>query len=287
MAELVRILLANGASRVFASPVRTDGGACTTEDYAAAFAVLMGERAVRYMVCDSADAAVHAAMKSAIASGGENYRYRIGVAESAGTVPELTAAAAALNSERMVLVGSTGKDAVPGSAAAAAAGCIAASSDPALPLNGALLEGLSGLSASFSDSDVTLLIQGGVTPLEDVAGEISVIRGVTTRTTPAGAADSAWRELTTILIVDDVVPTVRDALRAKFSRTKNTAQTRGAIRTQVTIELESKLRAGIIDSYGAVSAAADENDPTVCNVSFDFTVAHGLNSIKLTAYITV
>ena len=287
MAELVRILLQNGAARVFAVPVRTDGAAASAGDYSAAFAVLMGESAVKYMVCDSRDGAVHAELKSAIAAGGENCRYRIGVAEADGTAAELATAAAALNSERMALIGNIETDGVPGSAAAAAAGCIAAGGDPALPLNGARLSGLGALKHAFSDSDAALLIQSGVTPVEDAAGTITVVRAVTTRTTTAGADDAAWHELTTVLIVDDVIPAVRNSLRAKFSRTKNTAQTRGAIRTQVVIELENKLKAEIIDGYGAVTVSADASDPTVCDVSFDFTVAHGLNSVRLTAYITV
>ena len=90
-----------------------------------------------------------------------------------------------------------------------------------------------------------------------------------------------------MLIIDDVIPSVRSALRLKFPRVKNTAQTRGAIRTQVIIELESKLKKETIDSYGAVTAVADESDPTVCNVGFEFAVAHGLNRIILSARISV
>ncbi len=58
------------------------------------------------------------------------------------------------------------------------------------------------------------------------------------------AADTTWRELTTIRIVDDVIPTMRAALRAKFHRAKNTEQSRGAIRSQVVLELENRKRAG-------------------------------------------
>ena len=88
-------------------------------------------------------------------------------------------------------------------------------------------------------------------------------------------------------MVDDVIPAVRSALRARFSRSKNTAQARGAIRSQVVLELEKKLSAELIDSYGEVSVSAPESDPTVCLVEFGFTVAHGLNRIYLTAHITV
>ena len=129
--------------------------------------------------------------------------------------------------------------------------------------------------------------KGGVTALESLAGQISVVRGVTTRTTTGGASDTTWRELTTILVVDEVIPGIRQALRAKFPRAKNTAQTRGAILSQVIVELEDRVAAEIIDSYEDVTVSALDSDPTVCLVEFAFTVAHGLNQIWLSAHITV
>ena len=116
---------------------------------------------------------------------------------------------------------------------------------------------------------------------------ISVVRGVTTRTTSGGAADGTWRELSTIRIVDDVLPGLRSALRAKFRRAKNTEQSRSAIRAQVVLELENKLAREIITGYDGVTVTADREDPSRCLVDFSFTVAHGLNQIWLTAHITV
>ena len=171
-------------------------------------------------------------------------------------------------------------------AAAAVAGAIAAQSDPALPLSGAELTGLNGLSQQYNDNDIDLLVRGGVTPLESVAGVVSVVRGITTRTTTGESPDTTWRELSTILIVDDVIPSIRESLRAKFRRAKNTEQSRGAIRSQVVLELESKLSREIITGYEHVTVSADTENPTVCLVEFSFTVAHGLNQIWLTASIT-
>ena len=84
-----------------------------------------------------------------------------------------------------------------------------------------------------------------------------------------------------------MIPTVRDSLRSKFRRTKNTEQTRGAIRSQVILELENKLSREIITGYENVTVQADTENPTVCLVDFSFTVAHGLNQIWLSAHITV
>ena len=172
-------------------------------------------------------------------------------------------------------------------AAAALAGVIASNADPAVPLNGAEIRGLGGVSTDYGDNDIDLLVRGGVTPLESSGGVLSPVRGITTRTTTGDVTDTTWRELTTILIVDDLIPTIRAALRSKFSRTKNTVRNRSAIRSQVIVELEKKAAAEIIDSYGEVTVSASADDPTVCLVEFSFAVAHGLNQIYLTVHITV
>ena len=132
-----------------------------------------------------------------------------------------------------------------------------------------------------------LLVRGGVTPLESVGGIVSPVRGITTRTKTGEAADATWRELTTILVVDHVIPTVRSSLRSKFSRSKNTAQTRSAIRSQVILDLENQLAREIITDYDEVTVSADSENPTVCLVDFGFTVANGINQIHLTAHITI
>ena len=289
MSTILRLLFSNGAATVVAVRVADGGGQA---DYQAAFDVL-GQREAQIVVCDSADQAVQQALRTAVENASASRRERIAVVGGSGAAAaELVERAAALNSERMVLVGPDALDesgeTLPGVfAAAAVAGVIAAGRDPALPLNGAKLSGLGGLSSAYSDNDIDLLVRGGVTPLESVGGVISPVRGITTRTTTGGAADATWRELTTILIVDDIIPTVRAALRSKFARAKNTARGRSAIRSQVIVELEKKLAAEIIESYGEVTVSASADDPTVCVVDFGFAVAHGLNQIYLTVHITV
>ena len=247
MSTILKLLFQNGASSVTAVRVADEG---TLADYEAAFAVLSGQD-VQVVVCDSGEVRVHQALRSAVESD------------------------SAVRRERIAVVGGSGETAAE------------RVSHAAEPLNGAELRGLGGLAASYSDNEIDLLVRGGVTPLESESGIIAPVRGITTRTTTGGAADATWRELTTILIVDDIIPAVRGALRSKFARTKNTARNRGAIRSQVIVELEKKVAAEIIDSYGEVTATADPDDPTVCLVEFGFAVAHGLNQIYLTVHITV
>ena len=290
MAELIRIALLNGAAAVVAVPVANEEG------YQAAFDTLGGLENISVMLCDSTTLTVQQALRDSVLSASAARRERIAVVGAAAgeEVSALVERAKGLNCERMVLVapGSVdGEDAAQDglSAAAAVAGAIAAQSDPAIPLGGAELLGLKGLSAQYSDSDndIDLLVRGGVTALESVSGQVGVVRGVTTRTSSGEVEDTTWRELSTIPIVDDVIPTLRDSLRSKFRRAKNTAQSRGAIRTQVVLELENKKSREIITDYDQVTVSAHPDDPTVCLVDFTFTVTHGLNQIWLTAHIVI
>ena len=286
MSTLLKLLFLGGVYMV--SAVAVDG-----KDYASAFAALQSVENVQIVVCDSGELAVQQALRASLESASAARRERVAVVGMSGaSTVELTARAKALNSERIVLVGPDGLDSnggpLPGVfAAAAVAAAVAITRDPAIPLNGSSLYGLGGVSEQYSDNDIDLLVRGGVTPLEAVGGVVSPVRGITTRTTTGGADDTTWRELTTILIVDDVIPTIRQSLRSRFSQAKNTTQTRGAIRSQVIVELESKLRAEIIDGYSDVTVSVYEDDPTVCLVEFSFSVAHGLNQIYLTAHITI
>ena len=284
MAELIRLALKNGASGVVAVPVDGESG------YEAAFAQLARMEGIALVLCDSTDRAVQKKLRDSVAEAASLRRERLCVlaGDRDESVDGLIERARELNHERVVLVA---PGAVDGGGASISglplAAAIAGESDPAVPLGGAELLGLNGLSVRLEDNDVDQLILGGVTPVESSGGVISVIRGVTTRTTTAGASDSAWRDLSAIRVVDDVIPGLRDVLRSKFRRAKNTAQSRGAIRAQVVLELENKLAREIITGYEDVTVTADAEDPTRCLVEFAFTVAHGLNQIWLTAHITV
>lgn len=288
MAELIRLALKNGAGGVKAVAVANEEG------YDAAFALLEQEEDLAVVLCGSTDQSVQQKLRDSAVKAAENRRERLCVVAGAAGEDEeaLIARAEALNSERVVLVAPAGLDrdgeAISGlGVAAAVAGVLAGESDPAIPLGGAELKGLYGLTERYDDNALDLLILGGVTPVESVGGIVSVVRGVTTRTKTGEVQDATWRDLATIRVVDDVIPSLRTALRTKFARAKNTAQSRSAIRAQVVLELENKLKQEIITGYEGVEVSADTQDPTRCLVDFSFTVAHGINQIWLTAHITV
>ena len=126
-----------------------------------------------------------------------------------------------------------------------------------------------------------------MTVLECYGGRVSVMRGITTRTKTGKTEDATFRELGTILVIDDVIPAIRKSLRTKFARAKNNVLTRNAIRSQVIVELEDRIDKEIIEGYDNLTVTASTTDPTTCVVEFEFRVVHGLNRIYLTAHISV
>ena len=266
----------------------------TLAAYQAAFALVFQEKQASFCAIGSALETVQTALRSAVEEASQQKGECIGLVGMKGaSVTQLCARAELLNSERMVLVGPdvyrTGEEAASGGwmAAAALAGALSDQSDPSMPLNGQVLRGFDGVASVYADTDYDALVGAGVTVCECVGGEVSVIRGLTTRTKTGGSEDLTFRELGTILVVDDVIPSIRAALRRTFTRAKNNAVTRNAIRNRVIIELEDRISREIIDSYDNLTVTPLETDPTVCVVEFEFSVVHGLNRIYLTAHISV
>ena len=144
---LTGVLLRNGARKVYAVPVRT------AEDYELAFALLGEKEDVSVVVCDSTALTVQQALKASLETCAQRRRERIAVVSGSPTdaVGQLVSRAAALNSERMVLAAPANRSADPpaGKVAAAVAGTICSETDPAVPLGGAELQGISGLAGAY------------------------------------------------------------------------------------------------------------------------------------------
>lgn len=290
LGRMLKLAYENGAGTVLACPVSDD----TAAAYQTAFELIFADKTASFCVVGSALQEVHTALREAVETASGQRGECIGIVGMSNPgQAELVARTKALNSERMVLVGPdvylTGETALAGGcmAAAALAGVLSDQTDPAMPLNGQQLNGISGVSAAYADSEYDALVAGGVTVLECFGGKVSVIRGLTTRTSTGGVSDDTYREMSTILIVDEVIPAIRNALRARFTRAKNNVLTRNAIRNQVVVELEERISREIIEGYDHLTVAASKTDPTVCVVEFEFRVVHGLNRIHLMAHIQI
>ena len=193
--------------------------------------------------------------------------------------------AKSINAENVMLIGNAGD--TEGQLSAAAAGALSARSDPALPVNGVALKGVTQLKYDFTDAEIELLLESGVTPLEMFCGEACFVRCVSTRTMTGGVPDATYRDINTAMVINRVLPTVRDALRRRFLGRKNDTHTKAAIRSLVATELQKLKKAETIAAYGNITAEASEDDPGICVVSFDFSVSKGLHIIELTAHVNL
>ncbi len=284
--KMLALAFQNGAATVAFVPVAGAQG------YEAAFERLLTTCEADVIATDCSDADALSALGAALCTQGT--RECVAFAGlSDPSLAELRNLAEALNCERLGLLGPdvryAGETSFGGGclAAAAMAGLVCAQDDPALPLSGAALQGLDAVSTALVESEIDTLVHAGVIPLEQVGGQVRIIRAVTTRTATEGMADATWRELSTVMIVDDVIPAVRDALSAKFLRRKNTAVTRNAIRAQTAIILDDRVRRQIIEEYDSLTVEPVEGDPTACAVSFSFGIVQGLLRIHLYAHILV
>ena len=290
LGQMLKAACDNGAGNILAYSVEED----TLSAYEAAFRAVFDEKEASLCAVASTLEAVHTALRDAVVKASEQKGECIGIVGLCAPDTEtLLHRAETLNCERMVLLGPDvyrGGEAEPAGgylAAAALCGILAAQDDPALPLNGAALQGFSAVTARYEDGEIDTLVRGGVTVLESAGGKVTVLRGITTKKTVGEGCDTTYRELGTVLVIDDVIPGIRRALAARFPRAKNSLATRAAIRSQVIVELESRKQREIIDSYDNVTVEASSTDSTTALVRFGFHVTAGLNRIHLTAHVTV
>ena len=290
LGKMLKLAYQNGAGTVLAYPVAEDSAAA----YSPAVSAILAEKRSSLCVLGSALEAVQTAFCTALSGAAQQKGECIGICGmGAATAAQLGARAQKLNCERVVFVGpqvyAAGETAAQDGcmAAAALAGALAAERDPALPLNGLELAGLTGVTAVYSDTEYDALVAAGVTALECEGGRVQVIRALTTRSKTGGSPDKTYRELTTMLILDELIPAIRTALRTKFAHAKNNVLTRKAIRNQVVLELEERVEREIIEGYDKLTVTAAQDDRTTCVVEFEFTVVQGLNRILLTAHMNV
>ena len=156
LSRLAQLAIRNGAGAVYGIPAKPiedeDGGDDDDNgevyDYEAAFAVMAALEDVSVVVCDSTEETVQRELRDMVKTCSAARKERIAVVggKAGETVEKLVQRAAGLNCERVVLVApGMGDNSGGAGCAAAVAGAIAGTTDPALPLGGAQLYGLEGL----------------------------------------------------------------------------------------------------------------------------------------------
>ncbi len=281
------LLFANGVGTVYLSSVSSE----SAQSYGEGFARLEEYDEIYCVVCDSADATILAKLKEHVEACSAARLERLGFAGS-GDPDGLADMAQAVNSERICLCTPaariTGEETARGVYTACGFAALCATvQDPAASFHGAPIAGIAGLEQKLSEAQVDRCIESGVTPFEMVLGECELIRAVTTRTKTEGTPDLSFQSVNTILVIDDCLTTVRNVLKLRLRGLKNNAVTRQSIQSQVAVELQKKLDAGILEAYDAPNVYASPDDPAVCIVELHFTICHSINQIHISAHITI
>ena len=278
-----RILLESGVSKIWVS-VAANG------DFESALSLLEELEGIGAVICDAADISGLKHLRDSVHRSSSKLYERVAYCGISATGTAM-AIAAELSDERVVIccptaTASGNMPPLPVYGAASLAGYLLARDDPAANLNGAELKTLSAVS-KLPESDIQSLIAGGVTVLEEVGAHVECVRAVTTRAQSGGAPDNTLRPLNTILIIDDVMRTLRQSLKARLGGLRRHSGTLDAILSQVMVELAAKEDEGVIESFEAPGVRADENDPSVCIVEISFTAAHLVDQIHITAHVEV
>ncbi|MBS4785570.1 MAG: hypothetical protein KH009_05605 [Clostridiales bacterium] len=285
---VLELLLRSGAG-VYLCPA----GEGSPEEYRAAFRQAEGEEGLDLLLCDSGEEEILSAFGDSLDAASAGRRERIGLA-AVSEDGEALALAGALNRERLLLTAGTGyrgtgEDAAasPLFLAAGLAGVLLARQSPDCSLNAAVLEGLSGAAPRRTEEEVEALLAGGVTAFEVLGGRVECIRGVTTRTRTGSLPDAAYRDVSTVLIIDDVMQALREMLRQKLSGVRSSRQSLDSIASQVTVLLTQKTESGLIRDWEQPRVYVDSEDSSLCIVELSFGVAHVVSRIQVQASISV
>ncbi len=281
LCTLASLLFQNGVPAVLiAAPENT-----TAAGYKAALALLDKYSDIGVILTDSTEQEVlKAAAAAADRCSAARCERLCAIAADQETLEQM-----ALNNERVLCCSQPSvADGVtsPLFTAAAVAGVIASAADPSAPLSGTVLSGIA-LDSELTDDEVNRLVSAGITTAETQNGRCEIIRAVTTRTKTNGVADRTFLDVNTIMVIDYVMVSIRNTLKARMSGLKNSGVTRTAIATQTGLELLRCKDAGIIEDYQPPLAAADPADPTVCLIEVEFKIVSGLNQIHIAAHIKV
>lgn len=290
MYQLCKLALQNGALKVIA----VSAGTSLNYNYEEAFKVLETQSDIYTVVCDSTSSVVHALLKESVLRSTQVQKERIGIISfgSYDDIKSVLSWAATFNSERMILTAQSPIDqnstVVSGCfVTAAIAGLISQNVDPTSSFNSTMLRGISRISKILDEDSIDTYILNGLTPLEISLDEASIIRLVTSKTKNGDIVDSTFKDINTILIIDEVIPGLRNVLKNNLLGSKNNKITRSSIATQTVIKLQSYVEKEIIVSYEQPVVTVSEIDATVCIVKVSFTVSHGLNQIIISADIKV
>jgi phage tail sheath gpL-like len=176
---------------------------------------------------------------------------------------------------------------IPWQVGAAYGALIAGMSDPASPMNGLVLTGITPPAVIDRLTRLTQesMLNAGLAPLEVIPGElVSIVRSITTYTTnSAGIADPTLLDLQTLRSLDYVRAAERQRLVLRFPRSKLNQRTIDAVKHEVIDVLYLLQQLEIVQNVNyyesAVIVERDLTDVTRLNIKVPSNVVPGLMTI--------
>lgn len=289
MVKAVKALIQNGVDNIYGMIVDsvTEGGDVSSK-YADALSASLGEVSVKCIVMDNYDTKIITELKThlAMAEKEDMFRYAV-VAATSDSNDEVVALADSINDSRIFVVGPTFTDGTaainPVVVAAGVTGVIMTETfDPALPMNGVVVNGIGNVNKAMLESDRSQFASNGVTALYNEGGSPVIHRLVTSYT-----KDAIWQEGTTRFIADHVLETIENVLRANYKRTKNVARILDSIKTTVKGQLENFQALEIIENFdpSTLTVVKDPADMYGALVDYEFDVVTPLYTITINQHM--
>ena len=299
-AKMIEVLFKNGVKSVFAimADKLSDLGKGSDEaenKYGKAFDELLKYNHIKILLVDKTDPKIIAKLKDHLdlAESQDILRYAV-VGTDSDTNEKLTEFAGTLNSKRMFVpgpqvLGSGGKAVSPLMSCAGLASLISTeTNDPALPMNGVMMNGFYGVSRVLLKTECDALANGGVTPLCGDNGKPTIYKLMTTYTKDNNKqTDHTWSDGTTILIADKVLDDCRNRIKSKYKRTKNVARILDAMRTDIIDVLQTNEGLEIIQNVdtNTISVIKDPNDVFGALIDYEFDVVTPLYTVTIRQHV--
>jgi len=169
--------------------------------------------------------------------------------------------------------------------AAATAASLAEETDPAVPLDGKVVPGIDVPDTVylFSRSEQEALLSAGVTPLEPVGSDMTIVRMVTTRTKTAGTTDLTLLDTGTIACMDYVRLSCNTRIKLVFGRATLDDRTPALVVIQavdVLYRLQDLRIVQQVDKYKAyVTCDFDANAKGRLRLRIPSPIVYGLHQI--------
>lgn len=272
--RLVETILANGSPEVIVISVGDDNG------YALAFDDLISS-GVEIITSDSLSSDTLKDLRLSLIEAEQDGIRCIGIG-SVNSLPhdELSALMSDLCCERLVVTLSP-------DISSAVSGIISSLEDITDPFFNVELKNIKSLDNTVSDSEeADFLIGIGISPIEEIAGKVRLVRCVSTSVVNNGAENDNFMQLNAALISDDVILYVTNVLNDAIKKSSDGGLSKDAIINIAVIALSLKCDDGIIDDFEIPEAVIDDISGAL-TLELSFIPVCCINHIKVIAHLNV